>query len=59
MGARGEVSLSVMAMAVAPLSLVNALLVAVSQRKNEDLAQTFHRLEEIWEKYNVYEKVPE
>ena len=44
---------------VAPLSLVNALLVAVSQRKNEDLAQTFHRLEEIWEKYNVYEKVPE
>ena len=44
---------------VAPLSLVNALLVAVSQRKNEDLAQTFHTLEEIWEEYNVYEKVPE
>lgn len=44
---------------VAPLSLVNALLVAVSQRKNEDLANTFHTLEEIWEEYNVYEKVPE
>lgn len=44
---------------VAPLSLVNALLVAVSQRKNEDLAQTFHTLEEIWEEYGVYEKVPE
>ena len=44
---------------VAPLSLVNALLVAVSQRKNEDLAHTFHTLEEIWEEYNVYEKVPE
>lgn len=44
---------------VAPLSLVNALLVAVSQRKNEDLARTFHTLEEIWEEYNVYEKVPE
>ena len=43
----------------APLSLVNALLVAVSQRKNEDLAHTFHTLEEIWEEYNVYEKVPE
>ena len=44
---------------VAPLSLVNALLVAVSQRKNEDLAHTFHTLEEVWEEYNVYEKVPE
>lgn len=44
---------------VAPLSLVNALLVAVSQRKNEDLAHTFHTLEEIWDEYNVYEKVPE
>jgi len=42
---------------VAPLSLVNALLVAVSQRKNEDLANTFHTLEDIWEEYGVYEKV--
>lgn len=44
---------------VAPLSLVNALLVAVSQRKNEDLARTFHTLEGIWEEYGVYEKVQE
>ena len=44
---------------VAPLSLVNALLVAVSQRKNDELARTFQNLEEIWEEYNVYEKVPE
>ena len=44
---------------VAPLSLVNALLVAVSQRKNEDLAHTFHTLEEIWDEYGVYEKVQE
>ncbi len=44
---------------VAPLSLVNALLVAVSQRKNEDLANTFQTLEKIWEEYGVYEKVPE
>ncbi len=42
---------------VAPLSLVNALLVAVSQRKNDDLAHTFRTLEEIWEEYGVYEKV--
>ena len=42
---------------VAPLSLVNALLVAVSQRKNDDLAHTFRTLEEIWDEYGVYEKV--
>ena len=44
---------------VAPLSLVNALLVAVSRKKNDDLAHTFQTLEEIWEEYGVYEKVQE
>ena len=44
---------------VAPLSLVNALLVAVSRKKNEDLANTFQKLEKIWEEYGVYEKVQE
>lgn len=44
---------------VAPLSLVNALLVAVSRKKNDDLARTFRTLEEIWEEYGVYEKVQE
>ena len=42
---------------VAPLSLVNALLVAVSRKKNDDLAHTFQNLEQIWEEYGVYEKV--
>ena len=41
---------------VAPLSLVTALLVAVSQKRNEDLAHTFQTLEQIWEEYEVYEK---
>ena len=44
---------------VAPLSLVNALLVAVSRKKNDDLANTFEDLEKIWEEYGVYEKVQE
>lgn len=44
---------------VAPLSLVNALLVAVSRKKNDDLANTFQRLEHIWDEYGVYEKVQE
>lgn len=42
---------------VAPLSLVNALLVAVSRKKNDDLAYTFQTLEDIWDEYGVYEKV--
>ncbi|MCF2596413.1 MurR/RpiR family transcriptional regulator [Pseudoflavonifractor phocaeensis] len=44
---------------VAPLSLVNALLVAVSRKKNDDLAHTFQTLEGIWDEYGVYEKVQE
>ncbi len=42
---------------VAPLSLINALIVAVSRKKKEDLAHTFEALEEIWDEYEVYEKV--
>lgn len=41
---------------VAPLSLVNALLVEVSRKKNEDLSKTFQTLEQIWEEYGVYQK---
>ena len=44
---------------VAPLSLVNALLVAVSRKKGDDLANTFQTLEQIWDEYGVYEKVQE
>lgn len=42
---------------VAPLSMVNALIVAVSRKKKEDLSYTFEKLEEIWDEYEVYEKV--
>lgn len=42
---------------VAPLSLVNALIVAVSQKRNQEIANTFKQLEQIWEEYDVYEKV--
>ena len=38
---------------------MNALLVAVSRKKNDDLAMTFRTLEDIWEEYGVYEKVQE
>ena len=39
---------------VAPLSLVNALLVAIGMRKKQEITQTLHDLEKIWEEYNVY-----
>jgi DNA-binding MurR/RpiR family transcriptional regulator len=41
---------------VAPLSLVNALIVATSARAKGDLFSNFEKLETIWEEYGVYEK---
>lgn len=42
---------------VAPLSLVNALIVAVGRRMDKDISGTFTELEEIWAEYGVYENV--
>ncbi|WP_053957303.1 MurR/RpiR family transcriptional regulator [Inediibacterium massiliense] len=39
---------------VAPLSLINALVVAVGMREKSEIANTFNTLEHIWEKHNVY-----
>jgi DNA-binding MurR/RpiR family transcriptional regulator len=44
---------------VAPLSLVNALIVSVSQKRSREVANTFQQLEQIWEEYDVYEKIEE
>lgn len=41
---------------VAPLSLINALIVATSLKKENEVSDTFHKLEQIWEEYDVYEK---
>ena len=41
---------------VAPLSVTNALIVALAARREKELAKTFSNLEHIWEEYNVYEK---
>lgn len=41
---------------VAPLSLINALIVAVSIRARERVTETFEKLEDIWEEYDVYTK---
>jgi len=41
---------------VAPLSPVNALVVAVSEKAPGDLNENFERLERIWDEYGVYEQ---
>lgn len=41
---------------VAPLSLINALIMAVSREKTAELRETFALLEQVWEEYEVYEK---
>lgn len=40
---------------VAPLSLVNALIVALASRREKELSRTFADLERIWKDYHVYE----
>lgn len=39
---------------VAPLSVINALIIAVGMREKENVANTFGNLEQIWTEYNVY-----
>ena len=41
---------------VAPLSLVNALIVALATKREDVLTKNFGTLERVWEEYNVYEK---
>ena len=39
---------------VAPLSVINALLVALAIKKRDDLSRHFEKLEGIWDAYSVY-----
>ncbi len=41
---------------VAPLSIINALIVAIGRKKQDEIAETFVKLERIWDEYDVYEK---
>ena len=42
---------------VAPMSLINALIVAVGYQRPDSLSDTYHKLEKIWSEYDVYEKL--
>ena len=41
---------------VSPLSVFNALIVAVGLKKKKEISRTYATLESIWEEYQVYEK---
>ena len=39
---------------VAPLSLINALIVATVLKKKDEVWETFHALEDVWNRAGVY-----
>lgn len=39
---------------VAPLSVINALIIAVGLREKENISRTYNDLENIWQQYEVY-----
>lgn len=41
---------------VAPLSIINAMTVAIGRKKEKELMDVFNELEDVWGKYDVYAK---
>lgn len=41
---------------VAPLSIINAILVAITKKKQDEVKERFIRLEHVWDEYDVYAK---
>ena len=41
----------------APMSVLNALIVAISRKKQAEINERFDKLERIWEEYDVYAKL--
>lgn len=48
--------ISVVDSLVAPLSIVNALVVALCMKKQDEVVKTLEELEDIWDEYQVYNK---
>ena len=44
---------------VAPMSVINALIVAVAKECGDRFTERLHRLESVWDEYNVYDKPQE
>lgn len=41
---------------VAPMSIINAIIVALSRKKQDELKVRLRQLEDIWDEYDVYDK---
>ena len=41
---------------VAPLSIINAIIVEITNRKEKEITERFDRLEKVWDEYQVYAK---
>ncbi len=41
---------------VAPLSIINAMIVEITNRRERDIVMRFDRLEKLWDEYDVYAK---
>ena len=41
---------------VAPLSVINAMIVAIARKKHDEVSDRLRALEEVWDKYDVYDK---
>lgn len=41
---------------VAPISIINAIIIEITRRKEREITSRFETLEKIWDEYNVYEK---
>ncbi len=42
---------------VAPLSLINAIIIAIGMTKKDEITEYFKKLENIWEEYNIYDNI--
>lgn len=40
---------------VAPMSLINALIVAIGMRQKNEIAESLSKLENIWQEFNIYD----
>ena len=41
---------------VAPLSVINAMIVAIARKKQDEVSERLRALEEVWDRYDVYDK---
>ena len=41
----------------APMSMLNALILAVANKKGADISATFSELEHIWERFDIFGKI--